>query len=119
MTMMLLGETLAIDLTIPSGGPYYGPWMRAGGNKGIGAIETFYVSAASAFSLEMETKSSDQIDSSFVSLGAATTISSTTPGIFKYDASGAKDLVRYKINSLGLGTAYMHFQFSQPLWSPN
>jgi hypothetical protein len=110
---MLLGETLAGT----GAQSYEGFWMPAGGNEGIAAVEVFYVSVASRFTVALETKSSDETDGSTATL-ASVSISSTTPGIFKFDVSGAKDLVRYTVSS-EVGAAVIHFQLCQPLWAPN
>lgn len=92
--------------------------MPAGGNDGVAAIETFSVSTASRFTVHLDTKSSDDADPGTPSSIGNVDIDSTTPGVFKFDVSDAKDLVRYRIVSR-TGAATMHFQFSQPLWAPN
>lgn len=115
MDLMLLGETI---LASSENGSYNGFWMPAGGNDGVGAAEVFEVEAANAFEVHLDTKSSDEDDSSATSIGSAT-IDSTTPKVFKFDVADAKDLVRYRVKFVGSGTKYVHLQFCQPLWAPN
>jgi hypothetical protein len=114
MDIMLLGETFQAN----AGEGVTGFWMPAGGNNGVAAVEVFYVSAASVFDVIMETKSSDQADSSAAQIGSVT-ISSTTPGVQKFDVADAKDLVRYRVGCSDDATQRIHFQFAQPLWAPN
>jgi hypothetical protein len=64
----------------------------------------------------MQTKSSDGIDSSATEIGTGT-VSSTTPGVFKFDVDDAQDLVRYTVEITSNQT--VHFQLTQPLWAPN
>jgi hypothetical protein len=113
MNPMLLGETLSAA----GSETYEGFWMPAGGNDGVAAVEVFYVSTASRFTVHLDTKSSDEVDSAAASRGSVD-IDSTTPGIFRFEVTNAKDLVRYRVVS-EIGAAAIHFQFSQPLWAPN
>lgn len=76
--------------------------------------EVFYISNL-PFTLQMETKSSDQADSSATNLAGS--VSLNAAGNFKFDLANALDLVRYKVTSTGAST--MHLQFAQPLWQPN
>lgn len=116
MDMMLLGETIASDESGDT--DYYGFWMPAGGNDGVAAVEVFLLSTASAFKVYLQTKSSDEADPGPSSnLIGNVTLSSTTPQLYKFDVNGAKDLVRYRVEMLDVGS--VHLQFSQPLWSPN
>lgn len=118
MDMMMLGETLAADEGAQF---YYGFWMPAGGNDGVGGFEVFHNPVASAFIVSMETKSSDQPDSAAASIGNVL-ISSTSAANYKFDVANAKDLVRYQVESTdaaGLTPASIHLQFAQPLWHPN
>ena len=116
MNRFILGETVAAQAAASP--DVLGFWMPARGNDGVAAIEVFYISAASAFTVHLDTKSSDAADSGASSIGNAT-ISSTTPQVFKWDVSDAKDLVRYRIVASGENTEYMHFQLTEPLWAPN
>jgi hypothetical protein len=113
MNPMLLGETLAggaVDTT------YEGFWMPAGGNDGVAAIEIFHMSAASAVTVTMQTKSSDEDNSSPTPIGSAT-VTSTTPDITRFPVEDALDLVRYTVE-VSAGES-VHFQLTQPLWAPN
>lgn len=114
MDPMLLGETLAADGASVA---YYGPWMPAGGNDGVAAVEVFLVSGASHWSVLMETKKSDEDDSAVSGNIGTVTLSSGAPAMYKFDLINAEDLVRYRIDSLD--RASIHFQFCQPLWAPN
>ena len=113
MDMMLLGETLVVSGEV---GNYYGFWMPASGNDGVAAVEVFFNSAANAFKVYLQTKSSDQDDSGATDIGNVT-VSSTSPQVYKFDVTPAKDLVRYRVEALQDGA--MHFQACQPLWAPN
>ena len=117
MDMMLLGETVQANMSTDK---FRGFWMPAGGNNGVAAVEVFHVTAANKFGVIMETKSSDQADSSATQIGSVS-ISSTTPGVHKFDVADAKDLVRYVVTAGGVEdeTVCMHIQFAQPLWAPN
>ena len=110
MDMLLLGETITAPAT---GQNNYGAWMSAGGNDGVAGAEVFYLSNL-PFTLHMETKSSDQADSSAISIG---NVSLSAAGNFKCDVTNALDLVRYRVTSTGSST--IHLQFAQPLWQPN
>ena len=112
MDMMLLGELVANSAASQN---YYGFRMPAGGNDGVAAIEVFEQSGSDSYKVYLQTKSSDAADSAATAIGNAT-IAST--GVTKFDVSNAQDLVRYRVESLGDGV-FMHFQFAQPLWSPN
>ena len=117
MDMLLLGETI----TAPGGTAvnYYGFWMPAQGNEGVAGCEVFY-SANQPFTLNMETKSSDQADSSATVIGGVgATLTSGVPGTYKFDVNNAMDLVRYRLTSSAAGAATIHLQFAQPLWQPN
>ena len=115
MDPMLLGETIAAS----NGESYLGFWQPSGGNDGVAAVETFYVSVAGAFTVQLETKSSDDDDSAATPLGSGVSISATAPQVYKFDVEGARDLVRYRIIYEQETAGVMHFQFTQPLWAPN
>lgn len=115
MDMLLLGETILADSSNPV---YSGFWMPAGGNNGVGGVETFTVESAEQFQVHLDTKSSDEGDSAATSIGSVT-IDSTTPKLFKFDVADAKDLVRYRVKFVGSGTKFVHLQFTQPLWAPD
>ncbi|MCR9248753.1 MAG: hypothetical protein NXI31_27300 [bacterium] len=118
MDMLILGELMAHASTGGGTTVLEGYWMPAGGNDGVAGAEVFFASAASAFTIKMETKSSDAADSSVTTIGSAT-VSSVTPGVTKFDVADARDLVRYVVESSHESDAYLHFQLSQPLWAPN
>jgi hypothetical protein len=42
----------------------------------------------------------------------------STVATYKCDVSNAKDLVRYRLESLK-GGVRVHLQFAQPMWNPN
>ena len=113
MDMMILGETVTASAASQN---FYGFWMPAGGNDGVGGCEVFYASSAAVFTVHLETKSSDESDASPSSIGSVS-ISSTTPGNYKFDVSNALDLVRYRVVSSRDAT--IHLQYAQPLWAPN
>ena len=114
MDMMMLGETIASNGDML----YFGFWMPAGGNDGVAGVEIFNVSSSNTFHVYLQTKSSDDDDNgATVADIGNTTISSTTPQLYKFDVNDAKDLVRYRVEAVSAGSA--HLQFSQPLWSPN
>lgn len=115
MDMLLLGETI---LANSGNNTLNGFWMPAGGNNGIGAVETFFVETADEFEVHLDTKSSDEDDSAAASIGNVA-IDSTAPQLFKFDVADAKDLVRYRIKFGGSTTKILHCQFAQPLWTPN
>lgn len=113
MDMMLLGETVRS----PGAQTNYGFWMPAGGNDGIGGVEVFYCSAA-VFKIEVETKSSDQDDSSSTTVsGSMAPTAGATITSYSTLIANAKDLVRYKVTASGAGV--VHLQLAQPLWQPN
>ena len=120
MDIMMLGETLTCDLQASSSQEFFGFWMPAGGNEGVGAVETFFVSASNEWTVSMQTKSSDAVDpASATGIIGSVNVTSTTPQVFKFDLLNAKDLVRY-IVSCGADTlSHIHFQLAQPLWAPN
>jgi hypothetical protein len=113
MDMMLLGELVS---AANAGQMSTGFWMPAGGNEGVGGVETFLLTFASGFDVHLDTKSSDEDDSAAVSIGSVT-LSSTTPQSYRFDVTDAKDLVRYRVESQR--QAVVHLQFAQPLWQPN
>lgn len=113
MDMSLLGETL---YSSASGQTHFGFWMPAGGNDGVAGCEVFYSSATDAFTVYLETKSSDQDDSAATPIGSIA-IASATPSTYKFDVNEAQDLVRYRIVSGKSG--YIHLQYAQPMWQPN
>ena len=112
MDMNLLGELIVASAAQTSPGF----WMPAGGNDGVGGVEVFLNDTANAFNVLVQTKSSDEADSSATSIGSVT-ISSTIATTYKFDVNNAKDLVRY-VTTSGRG-AKVHLQFAQPLWHPN
>lgn len=118
MDMMLLGEV--VNHVASATTRYEGFWMPSGGNEGIGAVETFLVSAANVFTVKVESKSSDATDNggAVVVIGSFL-IDSTNPGVIKIDLNQAKDLVRYVVECSSGSDQYMHFQLCQPLWAPN
>jgi hypothetical protein len=112
MDMLMLGETIVA----PSAGQnHYGFWMPSRGSKGVGGCEVFFTSNL-PFNIFMETKSSDQADSSATVVSVGTTALNAV-GAFKFDVTNALDLVRYRVTSTGAGG--LHVQFAQPLWQPN
>ena len=113
MDLLLLGETVMASAT---GQSFHGYWMPAGGNYGVAGFEVFHISIATGFTVHLETKSSDQADSSAASIGSAT-VTSTTASNYKFDVTNALDLVRYRLTSQRGAT--IHLQYAQPLWSPN
>lgn len=113
MDAMLLGETLGTERT----GKLYGFWMPAGGNDGVAAIQVFALNDATDLVVTMESKSSDDDDSSPVEIGTLT-ITSTTPAVHRFAVAGAYDLVRYAIE-FGSDDQLLHFQFLQPTWAAN
>ncbi len=118
MDLTLLGE----NINAPAGGKTVtGFWMPAGGNDGVGGLEVFYNSAANAFTVYMDTKSSDEVDpvapAGEIGSVAISAVTTTTPVSYKFDLTNAKELVRYRVVSGKAGVA--HLQFAQPLWQPN
>jgi len=115
MDTMILGETV-VATGVQT---YYGYWMQAGGNDGVAAVEVFFNSEASAFTVVLETKSSDEPDSAATNLGSGVlvTTAGSTPTTYQMLVSNAKDLVRYKLVSSKFGI--IHIQYAQPLWQPN
>jgi hypothetical protein len=113
MDMLLLGEMI-----IASAGSqtHTGFWMPAGGNDGVAGVEVFYQSTTSGFTVHLDTKSSDQADSSASSIGSVT-LTSAAAANYKFDVTNALDLVRYRVVSGKAAT--VHLQFAQPLWQPN
>lgn len=113
MDAMLLGETLATERT----GKLFGFWMPAGGNDGVAAIQVFALNNAADLVVTMESKSSDDDDSSPAVIGTLT-ITSTTPAVHRFGVAGAHDLVRYTIE-FGADDQVLHFQLLQPTWAAN
>jgi len=115
MDTMLLGETVVAT----GAKTFYGYWMQAGGNDGVAAAEVFYNSVADAFTVLLETKSSDEPDSAATNLGSGVLVTAAggTPTTYQMLVSNAKDLVRYKLVSSKDGI--IHIQYAQPLWQPN
>jgi hypothetical protein len=111
MDMTLLGETI---VAAAAGQKNYGFWMPAGGNTGVAGCEVFWNNAAVAFTLHLETKSSDQDDSAAVSIGSVSiaTASATgaTPVQYRFDTANAKDLVRYRLDSAKAGFVHLQTQ---------
>tara|TARA_R110002096_G_scaffold13828_2_gene48649 strand:+ start:655 stop:999 length:345 start_codon:yes stop_codon:yes gene_type:complete len=114
MDPMLLGETLSASAANEK---FYGFWMPADGNDGVGGIDVFDIEDNSDFEVIMETKSSDEDDDARVSITTVPEVISAGPGLYKFDLKDAKDLVRYRLMSKAAGS--IHFQLSQPLWAPN
>lgn len=115
MDMTILGE---IVVAADRGQMTTGYWMPAGGNDGVAGLEVFLNTVASAFKVHLDTKSSDEDDSAAASIGSVTvSAAGSTPQGYKFDVAEAKDLVRYRVESLDPGI--VHLQFSQPLWQPN
>ena len=115
MDMALLGETIAANGVVT----YTGFWMPAGGNRGAAGVEVFQNSVANAFVVHLDTKKSDQDDSSASSIGnvTVTAVTTTMAAVYNFDVSAARDLVRYRVVSTKSGI--VHLQFAQPLWQPN
>lgn len=118
MDMTLLGETI---IAPAAGQKLNGFWMPAGGNAGVAGLEVFWNSVANAFTVHLETKSSDQVDTAAVSIGSVVIATATAAGglpvQYRFDTAGARDLVRYRVESSQAGL--VHLQFAQPLWQPN
>jgi hypothetical protein len=115
MDMSLLGETIYAPAINQKN---YGFWMPAGGNDGVAGCEVFYNSGGGAFTVYLETKSSDQDDSSAAPIGnVSVSAASAAATTYKFDVNNARDLVRYRIDSTRNG--YIHLQFAQPMWQPN
>jgi len=116
MDMAILGEQVVASETAQY---FTGFWMPAGGNDGVAGCEVFYNSSANSFKLHLETKSSDEEDVNAVSIGNVTIATAgSTVATYKCDVSNAKDLVRYRLESLKDGVR-VHLQFAQPMWNPN
>jgi hypothetical protein len=116
MDIAILGEQIAASAAAQS---LTGFWMPAGGNHGIAGCEVFYSSSANSFDVIMETKSSDAEDIAATSIGSVTIAAAgSTVTTYKFDVKNAKDLVRYRAESLK-SNVRMHLQFAQPMWNPN
>ena len=116
MDIAILGELIAAS---EAGQSVTGFWMPAGGNDGVAGCEVFYNSSANSFDVHLETKSSDEPDISATSIGSVTIAAAgSTVTTYKFDVNDAKDLVRYRAESLK-GSVRMHMQFAQPMWNPN
>jgi hypothetical protein len=116
MDLTLLGE----NINAPAAGKTFtGFWMPAAGNEGVAGLEVFFNSAANAFTVHLDTKSSDETDAAATSIGsvAISAVTTTTSTTYKFDVNNAKELVRYRVVSGKQGCA--HLQFAQPLWQPN
>jgi hypothetical protein len=115
MDMLVLGEFIRGK----SPNVYYGYWMPAAGNTGIGAIDVLFNSANSKFTVKMQTKNAQDIDP-IAANGIIGSVSLSTTGVNKFDATNAKEWVRYLITADDVtNEQYMHFQFLQPQWDPN
>ncbi|MCA8975787.1 MAG: hypothetical protein KDC98_13780 [Planctomycetes bacterium] len=116
MDMLILGETLAHAAAGST--RYEGFWMPAEGNNGVAAVEVYAVANANSWTVKLETKTSNENDTGAGSIGSQA-IDSTTPKVFKFDVNNAQDLVRYVLECSNESADFIHFQFCQPLWSPN
>lgn len=116
MDMTLLGETISASAAHQF---FRGYWMPAGGNDGVAGVEVFQNSTGGAFTVHLESKSSDTDDTGASSIGSVSisAVTTTTPATYKFDVSSAQDLVRYVVESTKAGI--VHMQFAQPLWHPN
>lgn len=117
MDMLILGETIRGKSPVV----YLGYWMPSRGNDGAGGIETFLVSAADKFTVKLQTKTAEEADPGTSSgIIGSTSISSTTPQVFRFGVTDAKELVRYLITADdGTNDQYMHFQLLTPQWAEN
>lgn len=115
MDMMILGELIRADAT---GTVCTGFWMPSGGVEGVAGIEVFKVTGSgTSFTIELQTKSSDEADPTSGNIGSAAIAGGAT-GLIKFDVAAAKDLVRYVVTTTTTGV-WMHAQFMQPMWAPN
>lgn len=116
MDMMLLGETVRGKNAIE----YYGFWMPSGGDKATGGIDVTFLDAAN-FTVKLQTKNTEDGDPANSSTNIIGSASITATGVTKFDATGAKQLMRYVIviGDAGSTDHIMHFQFMQPQWVPN
>jgi len=115
MDWNLLGETISRETSDST--EYYGFWMPRGGDEGTFAVEVVNLQGG-GFEAQIETKNSEDADSSASVLGSAQALSSA--GVSKWTVTGAKEWVRYVIRPQSTGPAgSMHFQFVSPQWTPN
>jgi hypothetical protein len=116
MDPLILGQTLVGK----SPTVFYGFWMPAGGNKLIASIDVILVSAASQFTLKIQTKNSEDADpGSGSNIIGSQSINSTTPGVFKAEGTNAKEWIRYLLTADDASDNYIHFQYLNPQWVPN
>lgn len=109
---MIIGQTLASTATV------YSPWFDRLGNSG-----TFYLDIIAAYSgvkldVDIQHKKRSEADSSATTAASFTQI--TTAGLKLKDASGLKELVRFKFIVTDGGTKrWVHFQVMPPIWVTN
>lgn len=111
MDLMILGETVR---SVAPSTTHVGYWMPAGGNECVAGLDASVVTGT--FTVHLQTKNSEDADPA-PGVNIIGYKSVTATGMTTFEATGAKELVRYLITSTA--TATLHFQFLQPQWFPN
>jgi hypothetical protein len=112
----VLGRTLVRASSAVS---YHGPWFAPGGQAGVFAIEVFALPTDVTFTVDLEQKDQDQLDSE---------VASPTNGTIAFTTSGAqvkdtyataihRQLLRYKFTLSGSASVgHVHFRDLLPSW---
>ncbi|MHC5063705.1 MAG: hypothetical protein ACYTG5_07010 [Planctomycetota bacterium] len=97
---------------------FYSPWFPRGANVAKFSIEVFAITGMT-LSWEVETKNSEDVDSSAVQVGSTQT--ETAAGVSTTSKfTGFKELVRYKFKTGATPSLdWVHFRMLNPAWLYN
>ena len=112
------GAPIIGDVIFEGFNSFFSPWFARGGDAARFAIEIIAISGVS-LSWEVETKNSEDADSSAVQIGTTTT--TTTTGISRTGKfTGCKELVRYKYKTGATDSIdWVHLRALNPAWLYN
>ncbi len=117
---MLLGQTLAARQGANS--VAYTPWYPRQGDSATSSFEVIAISDDTKIEFDVETKNSEDADSSATGIGSTTSIIDSGSHDAASLRDGFKELFRYKVTltaDTGAGSGidlYCHFRILNPSW---
>ena len=122
---MLIGQSITAPAGTSQSDPhsvYYGPWAPRGGDAGNFLIEVMHISSSNCeVTAKVEHKNSEQADTSAAVVATFSPDPITAIGTYKVQATGLKELVRYKYELVGVNSVeeWAHLRANPPIWQPN
>ena len=116
--MPLIGQSIIAEQATDPAVALYGPWFSRETDAATFALQILYISTNGQLTVAIEHKNVEDADSSATTVATFTT--ATAAGAYIKEASGLKELVRFRYEPISSsGADWIHYRMTPPIWQPN